>query len=119
MKEDKKREKRIADEIVVDAYDEEERAMGWYYYLQDNLKFPFQAKCVKERSISPLKKNEIVTVIELPDEAECTKEMFVTIEWQNRQLAVPLNQLQGIKTDQQTKTAIEDWHYWKEAGYGF
>ncbi len=30
------REDRIAFEIVVDAYDETERAMGWYYYLQDD-----------------------------------------------------------------------------------
>ena len=34
-------ENRIEMEIVVDAYDELERAMGWYYYLQDNLTMPF------------------------------------------------------------------------------
>jgi hypothetical protein len=33
MKEDKKRERRIDMEVVVDAYDEVERAMGWYYYI--------------------------------------------------------------------------------------
>ncbi len=31
------RERRIAMEIVVDAYDEQERALGWYYYLEDKL----------------------------------------------------------------------------------
>jgi endonuclease I len=30
---DENREERIDMEVVVDAYDEEERAMGWYYYL--------------------------------------------------------------------------------------
>ena len=30
IKEDKQREKRIDMEIVVDAYNEVERAMGWY-----------------------------------------------------------------------------------------
>ncbi|MFZ1061286.1 MAG: calcium-binding protein [Candidatus Rokuibacteriota bacterium] len=39
-------------EIVVDAYDEQERAMGWYYYLQDQLRFPFTATCIAKRSIS-------------------------------------------------------------------
>nr|WP_232230071.1 calcium-binding protein [Polaromonas glacialis] len=34
------RENRIAFEIVVDAYDAAERAMGWYYYLQDQLQVP-------------------------------------------------------------------------------
>ncbi len=31
----KSREQRIHDEIIVDCYDETERAMGWYYYLED------------------------------------------------------------------------------------
>ena len=35
-KENKTREKRITMEIVVDAYNEQERAMGWYYYLEEN-----------------------------------------------------------------------------------
>jgi hypothetical protein len=32
-KPDEKREQRIADEIVIDAHDADERAMGWYHYL--------------------------------------------------------------------------------------
>jgi hypothetical protein len=36
------REQRIANEIIVDAYGPEEQAMGWYYYLQERLVFPFQ-----------------------------------------------------------------------------
>jgi hypothetical protein len=47
-KEEPAREKRIAMEIVVDAYDAWEQAMGWYYHLQDTLKFPFKAKMLKE-----------------------------------------------------------------------
>ncbi len=30
-------------EIVVDAYNEEERAMAWCYYLTEQLTFPFEA----------------------------------------------------------------------------
>ena len=48
------REQRIEMEIVVDAYGEEERAMGWYYYLEEKLKFPFAATCVTKRAVSPL-----------------------------------------------------------------
>lgn len=55
VKEDKEREGRIEMEIVVDAYDEEERAMGWYYYLEDQMRFPFNERCSTERRISPLK----------------------------------------------------------------
>ena len=41
-------------EVVVDAYDEQERAMGGYTYLKDKLAFPFQVWCITERRSSPL-----------------------------------------------------------------
>ena len=51
-KRDETREKRISMEIVVDAYNEEERATGWYCYLEDTLNFPFLTRCISERPIS-------------------------------------------------------------------
>ena len=42
IRENKVREKRIMNDIVVDCYNEQEQAMGWYYYLEDNLNFPFK-----------------------------------------------------------------------------
>jgi len=46
MKKDDIREERIMMEIVVDAYDEEEKAMGWASYLEDKISFPFEAECI-------------------------------------------------------------------------
>src|ERR1051325_3307878 len=103
IKENKAREERIIMEIVVDAYDETERALSWYYYLKDNLSFPFKAKCIVERPISPLNKGEKVEVTGMPPEDECEKEIFVSIKWQNRALAVPLSQLAGIEVDGETE----------------
>ena len=37
---DEVRERRITMEAVVDAYNEEERAIGWYYYLERNSTSP-------------------------------------------------------------------------------
>ncbi len=78
---DPEREQRIAMEIVVDAYDSQERAMGWYYYLQDQLRFPFMAIYIDKRSISPLRVKDEVEAIGLLGEEECEHEMFVTIRW--------------------------------------
>jgi len=50
---------------------------------------------------------------------ECEHDMFVLIRWKQRQLAVPLMQLEGIEVDEETKQAIEDWHYWVNRGYEF
>lgn len=117
---DPKHEQRIAMEIVVDAYDSHERAMGWYYYLQDQLQFPFTATCIAKRAISPLKVKDEVEVIGMPHEDECEHEIFVTIRWEKDGLAVPLSQLKPIAaTDQQAKQAVADWHYWVEMGYEF
>ena len=76
-KTDAEREKRIEMEIVVDAYGEEERAMGWYYYLEDVLRFPFTAICVAKRAVSPLRVDDEVEVIEMAPEAGCRSELFV------------------------------------------
>ncbi len=43
-KKDPVREERIENQIIVDAYGPEEQALGWYYYLEDQLPFPFQAR---------------------------------------------------------------------------
>jgi hypothetical protein len=106
------REHRISQEIVVDAYGPDERATGWYYYLEDQLRFPFTATCVAKRAISPLRIKDEVEVIGMPDEDECGHEMFVTVRWEKDGLAVPLSQLKPARdTDAQTKLAVEDWHY--------
>jgi len=108
-------------EIVVDAYDENERAMGWYYYLQDRIRFPFTATCIAKRAISPLRIKDEIEVIGMTDEDECWHEVFVTIPRDSREgLAVPLSQLRPISdTDKATKQAVEDWHYWVKMGYEF
>lgn len=119
VKTDKVREERLYMEIIVDAYGPEEQAMGWYYYLQDKLSFPFPAKCIAKRAISPLREKDKVEVIEMSPEDECQHEMFVTIRWEQDELAVPLSQLKPIRTDEDTKEAVADWHYWVKKGRQF
>jgi hypothetical protein len=108
---DEEREQRITMEIVVDAYTPEEQAMGWYYSLEERLHFPFVARCIAERSISPLRVGEEVEVVGMAPEEECQHEMFVLIRWERRTLAVPLAQLEGVAADEQTRQVIEDWQY--------
>jgi len=112
-------EERISMEIIVDAYNEEEQAMGWYNYLQDKLSFPFQGECHKKRSISPLKPNQEVKVIGMADEDECLQEMFVEIEYGDASLCVPLSQITVTSGNEDTQQAVKDWHYWVAQGYQF
>ncbi|MBV8708505.1 MAG: calcium-binding protein [Acidobacteriaceae bacterium] len=115
----REREHRIDNEILVEAYDEEERAMSWYYHAENAMRFPFPARCLQVEESSPLRKGEEVEVIGLPSEESCRQELRVRVRWQGRTLAVPLKQLKPIKANQKTEQLIEDWHYWTRMGYQF
>jgi hypothetical protein len=119
IKEDKVREQRITDEITADAYDAEERIMGWQTYLENTLNFPFEGRCIREIVISPLKKGEKVRALAMADSDLYRNNMFVIVEWQNRQFGVPLEQIVPLDSDEETTEAVKDWHYWVEKGYRF
>jgi hypothetical protein len=118
-KRSQRREERIDQEIVVDAYTSEERALGWYYYLERKLHFPFTAICIKRRATSPFKIGESLSITGLAPEDDCMHEIVVLTEWHGRTLGVPLAQLRARKVNADTKEGIEDWHYWVEMGYQY
>jgi hypothetical protein len=119
MQEDADREERILMEIVVDAYDEYERYMGWCCYLGDTMSFPFTAVCTVKRANSPLKTGETVQVVGIATESDLETEIYVRVEWNGDLLDVPLSQLEAPEGDTETKQAIADWHYWVDQGYTF
>lgn len=100
-------EKRIDNEILVDAYTSEERAMSWYYYLEEKLSFPFTARCMRARSISPLKKGEEAEVVALVREEDCLAEMFLLIAFAGRRVGIPLAQLAPVDADKASGEAVE------------
>jgi hypothetical protein len=113
------REERIHNEAVVDAHDPEERALGWYYYLEDKVTFPFAAECITTDKRTPLESGERVKVLGMSGEDLCEHDMFVDISWNGKSLAIPLVQVLPLKADDDTNEAVSDWHYWKAQGYLF
>jgi hypothetical protein len=113
---DEERDKRIRREILTDAYTADEQAISWCYYLERKMTFPFQAQCIKQRPISPLRENEEVTVVGMTDEVVSSREMFVLVGWMDREFGVPLSQLKVLDVDQDTEDAVDDWHYWNGDG---
>jgi hypothetical protein len=118
-KRDRIREERIHNEAIVDAYGPEEQALGWYYYLENNIEFPFTGRCIAPKVVSPLRKGETVEVRGLAPDDSCAHDMLVLIRWHDRNVAVPLSQLTAIDADESTVEAITDWHYWLAQGYCF
>jgi hypothetical protein len=116
---DEVRERRITMEAVVDAYNEQERAIGWYYYLEQRLDFPFLARCATRRSTSQLKVGDEVEVIGMAPVEDCEHDMFVEMDWDDEGLAIPLSQLEVVDAADETREAVEDWLYWTKKGYQF
>lgn len=116
------REERIKNEILVDAEDKEDRAMGWYYYLDDCLNFPFNAKWAKKgrKGTAPEKD---VEVLGMATEEECLRDMLVeVVEVGGKEEDVDvarLNDLKVLDADEETQEALDDWYYWVAKGYKF
>lgn len=113
------REERIHNEIILDAYGPEEQALGWYYYLENQIQFPFTARCIASEVVSPLRKGETAEVLRLAPQDSCAHDMLMVIRWHSRNVAVPLTQLAAMDADESTTEAIADWHYWLAQGYCF
>ena len=107
------------DEAIVDAYGPEEQSLGWYYYLEGHMIFPFKARCISSRKSSPLKVGEVVEVLEMAGEDDCTRDMIVIIQFRDRTIGVPLEQLEPIAGEMTMIDAIKDWHYWVGRGHTF
>lgn len=103
----------------MDAYEQTERALSWYYYLDEQLHCPFTAECIRELKHSPLRRGEQVEVLGMAGEDVCEHDMLVTVTFQGRKLAVPLAQLRPVTKESSTRRAIADWHYWLSQGYEF
>ncbi len=116
---DKNREERIDMEVVVDAYNEDERAMGWYYYLEDKLQFPFKARWVNRQR----PQGKEIEVVEMSPEDECMRSMFVEVRYREGEVddifSARLEDIHPIEVDEGTAEAIADWHYWIDMGYEF
>jgi hypothetical protein len=115
---DAARERRIENEVLVDAYSSEEAVLGWYYYLQGKLQFPQPALWLKNRHVS-YSTGEAVNIVSMADEDVCDRDMFVEIALERDQLSVRLDDIVAPEADEQTQVAIADWHYWCDRGYSF
>ncbi|MEH2022023.1 calcium-binding protein [Nostoc sp.] len=120
---EEKREHRIKTEIIVDAEDKEDRAMGWYYYLEETLNFPFLAKWTKKGCKSASIEEKQVEVVGMAPDEECLKDMFVEVAYINGKdedvYSAKLSEIAAIDADSETQEAIADWLYWIARGYKF
>ena len=116
---DRIRDERIRNEVIVDAYGPQEQGMGWYYYLEGKMLFPFQARCTVTRTVSPLRKGETVEVRRMAPEEACSSDMLVLVSLARSEPSGPLVPTGCHRPDEANAEALRDWHYWVAQGYPF
>ena len=107
-------DKKIRNEVLVDCKDDYERNMSWFYYLEEQLRFPFIAyipvKTIEKTYEKVFKK---VNVIGLKEEDFGDKfEMKVETEFDRYIMEFPLAILHDIRASESVVEAIELWQYW-------
>ena len=97
--------------------------MGWYYYLEEVLNFPFMAKWTKKGRKSPSAEEKQVEVLGMAPDDECLKDMLVEVAYINGKdddvYSAKLSEITAIDADSETQEAIADWLYWVARGYKF
>jgi hypothetical protein len=110
---DGERDHRIHDEIIVDAYGEEEQAMSWYYYMEENLEFPMKAK-VKLRLRGGKTEEKAVKIVEIDPESETslTLRLGMTEGKSDRVQYISPADIVRIQTTEENLEVLNDWLYW-------
>jgi len=80
--------------------------MGWYYYHEDKMRFPFICNVHQGETNLTLKKGEIIEVVGVAPEEDCENEMFTEIKWKGAHPRCSLSQLEGIGVDEETREAL-------------
>jgi len=105
----------IDEKITVDAYTESEIALGWYYYLEDHLSFPFQAY-IRTAYLEHPEMYSLVTVHRMAGTDRCAyRQMWVLGEpstCSKRLFHFALSDIQQVKAGEQTIEALTNWKYW-------
>jgi len=106
----------IREEILVDTYDESEVMSSWYSYLEDNIRFPFEAKIrgnlvFKKKAGSRLE----ATLLEMADFKYCgLLQMWALGHTGSSDFLFHffLSDISEVLADDQTLQALRNWQYW-------
>lgn len=111
---------KIENEIIVDCYDDQEVSMGWYYFFQDELEFPFKAE-VSLKTRNEGKKLIEIDILKMVDEEqnyESSRLLFeVSLKETELILEIGADKLKNIQGNRSTKEAFEIWNFWNSGKY--
>lgn len=109
---DEEMKDKIYNEIIVDAYDEYEQSMGWYYFFEETLEFPFTATAhLKKRDGATESKRVKITGIVSKEEDFRSDDFNLEMEQGQYLRPVAYSALSDIKASEETLEAFQIWEY--------
>jgi hypothetical protein len=111
--EDPIRQKRIDYEVIVDCYDDNEVAMGWYYYIAEKLVFPIPATVQLKQRGGKVEQVE-VEIVEVDPKSEEGHpiRLGITEKGQKRVQYISPEMITHLNTSTANTIIINDWLYW-------
>jgi len=100
-------------EIIVDSHDEYEMSMGWYYFMEESITFPFKATAqLKKRDGSIEKKEVIIVGLSSDEESFMSNDFELEMETEQHINKISFSKLSNIKASAETLEAFTIWNYW-------
>lgn len=106
---------RIDYEIIVDAYDDNEQSMGWYYFFEETLEFPFTALVhLRKRDGTAEAKRVKITGLASKEEGFMSEDFNLDTEQGEYTRPVAYSTLSEFKASEETLEAFQIWDfYWR------
>ena len=104
---------KLYSEIIVDCNGEEEQNSSWYYYVQDEMEFPFEAD-VALKKLEGGKETKKVKVIALSDDINVDRNFDLKVEVELGEYIVELSlaKLENIAESEVAAEIVAIWKYW-------
>lgn len=109
-----KYKEKLHNEILVDCKDEYDQNMSWFYFVQDEITYPFIAYIeVRKKAVGKvLKKVEVIGLSTDDSNFDKNFDLKVDVEFDEFILEIPLGKLKDIRASENTIETIETWKYW-------
>jgi hypothetical protein len=110
-------DQKIMDEIIVDCEDQYDQNMSWFYYVQEEIAFPFiayvEVRKKKQRSGTQVfKKVNVIGLATDDSNFDNNFDLKVDVEFDDYIIEFPLSKLEDVRASESTIETIELWKYW-------
>lgn len=112
---------KIDDEIIVDCYDDYEVQMGWYYFFEEELEFPFEAEIgIRTREgTTNVTTVDVLGIATEEGDVDHLQEVSLEVSPQKSELIleIGISKLSNVKGNQAVRDVFEIWNFWKSGKY--